>query len=163
MMYNEKVMEYFNHPKNFGKIDDPDGVGKVGNVTCGDVMWIYIKVGKKRGKEIIEDIKFKTFGCVSAIATSSMVTELAMGKTIEQALKINKKKIVDKLGGLPPIKVHCSVLANDALDEAIYNYLKRKNRPIPPELEKRHLHNLMEREEIEKKHPGWEEKTEKFG
>ncbi|MCM8833458.1 MAG: iron-sulfur cluster assembly scaffold protein, partial [Candidatus Omnitrophica bacterium] len=109
MDYTEKVLEYFRNPKNMGRIENPDGVGKVGNPICGDVMWIYIKVGKnENGEEIIEDIKFETFGCGAAIATSSVVTELAKGKTLKEAEKISNKDVVEFLGGLPPIKKHCS-------------------------------------------------------
>ena len=121
-MYSERVMEHFRNPKNMGELDDPDGVGRVGNPVCGDVMEIQIKV--KEGK--IEDIKFKTFGCGAAIATSSMITEMAKGKTLEEAMKITRKDVADELGGLPPIKMHCSNLAADALHEAIKDYLSRK-------------------------------------
>jgi len=121
-LYSERVMEHFRNPKNMGELDDPDGVGRVGNPVCGDVMEIQIKV--KEGK--IEDIKFKTFGCGAAIATSSMITEMAKGKTLEEAMKITRKDVADELGGLPPIKMHCSNLAADALHEAIKDYLSRK-------------------------------------
>lgn len=127
--YSKKVMEQFMHPKNVGEIKDADGIGKVGNPVCGDVMWIYIKVGKDRkGQEILADIKFKTFGCAAAIATSSMITELAKGKTIEQAMKITRGDVADSLEGLPPIKMHCSNLAADALHAAILDYYKRQGR-----------------------------------
>jgi len=130
LKYSKKVMDLFVNPKNVGKIKNADGVGKVGNPVCGDVMKLYIKVGKKPGKksnkEIIKDIKFETFGCVAAIATSSMITELAKGKTLEQAKKITKVDVADALKGLPPIKMHCSNLASDALHEAIKNYEKKK-------------------------------------
>jgi nitrogen fixation NifU-like protein len=122
-LYAPKVMAYFKNPHNYGSIKNPDGVGQVGNPTCGDVMKLYIKVSKdKNGKEIIKDIKFQTYGCVAAIATSSVVTDLAKGKTLKQALKIDNKKIVSSLGGLPNIKLHCSVLGADALKEAIKDY-----------------------------------------
>ncbi len=137
-MYSKKVMEYFMHPKNVGEIKNPDSVGKAGNIVCGDIMWIYIKVGNKNGKKIIKDIKFKTLGCAAAIASSSITTELAKGKSIRDALKISNKEIVKSLGGLPPSKVHCSVLAADALKEAIYNYLRKNKLSIPLELEKEH-------------------------
>ena len=122
-MYSEKVMEHFSNPRNVGEIEDADGVGTVGNPVCGDLMTIYIKVKDN----IIEDIKFKTFGCGAAIATSSMVTELAMGKTIEEALKITRGDVADELEGLPPVKMHCSNLAADALHAAIDDYKKKKN------------------------------------
>jgi nitrogen fixation NifU-like protein len=137
--YSKKVISHFKNPHNFGKIQNPDGVGKVGNVFCGDVMWIYIKVGKdKKNQEIIKNIKFETFGCVAALATSSIITDLAKGKTLKQALGITRDEIVKALGGLPAIKIHCSVLANDALSEAIYNYLKKNKKEVPKELEIKH-------------------------
>ena len=120
-MYSEKVMEHFFNPKNVGEIPDADGVGTVGNPICGDMMTIYIKVEEGR----IADIKFKTFGCGAAIATSSMVTELAKGKTLEEAMKITRDAVAEELGGLPPIKMHCSNLAADALHRAIEDYLKK--------------------------------------
>ncbi|OGS44266.1 MAG: Fe-S cluster assembly scaffold protein NifU [Euryarchaeota archaeon RBG_13_57_23] len=121
-MYSEKVMEHFANPRNVGEIPDADGVGKVGNPQCGDVMWLYIKVKNN----IITDVKFKTFGCGAAIATSSMITELAKGKTIEEAKKISRGDVADSLGGLPPVKMHCSNLASDALREAIKDYESKK-------------------------------------
>jgi len=126
-MYPEKVMEHFEHPHNMGEIKDADGVGKVGNPVCGDVMKLEIKVSKNdKGQEYIEDIKFKTFGCAAAIATSSMVTDMAIGKTLEEAYKIEKKDVSSELGGLPPIKEHCSNLAADALKMAIDDYKSKK-------------------------------------
>jgi nitrogen fixation NifU-like protein len=121
-MYTEKVMEHFKNPRNMGEIPDADGVGTVGNPVCGDLMTIYIKVRDNR----LEDIKFKTFGCGSAIATSSMITELAKGKTLEEGLKINRADVADSLGGLPPDKMHCSNLASDALHAAIEDYYKKQ-------------------------------------
>jgi len=122
-MYSEKVMEHFYNPRNVGFIENADGVGKVGNPVCGDMMELSIKVAG----EVIEDIKFRTFGCGAAIATSSMVTELVKGKTMEEALKITNKAVAEALGGLPPVKMHCSVLAEEALEAAIYNYLTKNN------------------------------------
>jgi nitrogen fixation NifU-like protein len=122
MMYSRKVMDHFKNPRNMGEMKDPDGVGRVGNPICGDVMHIYIKVGSKSGEEIIEGIKFQTFGCVSAIATTSMTTQLAKGMTLEKARKITRKDVADALDGLPPIKVHCSNLASEALHAAIDDY-----------------------------------------
>lgn len=114
-------------PHNQGKINNPDGVGIVGNPVCGDIMRIYIKVGKNKKKEdLIKDIKFETLGCGAAIATSSMVTDLAKGKTLNEAMKISRKNVADKLEGLPPAKMHCSNLAADALHEAIKNFIKNK-------------------------------------
>jgi nitrogen fixation NifU-like protein len=121
-MYTEKVMEHFKNPRNMGEIPDADGVGTVGNPVCGDMMSVYIKVKDNR----IADIKFKTFGCGAAIATSSMITELAKGKTIEEAIKISRGDVADSLGGLPPIKMHCSNLAADALHAAIKDYQAKK-------------------------------------
>ena len=121
--YSKKVMEHFMNPKNVGVIEDPDGYGKVGNPVCGDVMEIFIKVKD----DIITDIKFRTFGCGSAIATSSMVTELAKGKHVDEAIKITRNDVADELDGLPPQKMHCSNLAADALSEAIKDY-KSKNK-----------------------------------
>ena len=119
--YSEKVMEHFKNPRNVGEMENPDGIGHVGNPVCGDIMELYIKV--EEGK--IVDAKFKTFGCGAAIATSSMVTELVKGKTIEGALKISNRAVAEALGGLPPIKMHCSVLAEQALRSAIDDYLKK--------------------------------------
>ncbi len=151
-MYNEKVMEHFQNPKNMGDMKNPDATGRVGNVVCGDLMHIHIKVGKdKEGDEIIEDIKYQTFGCVAAISTSSMVTELAKGKKIKEALKIDKEAIANELGGLPQIKYHCSILAADALAEAIYEYLRKNKREIPENLKKRHKKIKKDREIVEKK------------
>jgi len=121
-MYTEKVLDHFRNPRNMGEIPNADGVGTVGNPVCGDLMTIYIKVNDNR----LEDIKFKTFGCGAAIATSSMITELARGKTIEEALKISRGDVANSLGGLPPIKMHCSNLAADGLHAAIQDYLKKK-------------------------------------
>ena len=121
--YTEKVLDHFRNPRNVGVIENPDGYGKVGNPVCGDLMEIFIKVGKNNtGEEIIEDIKFRTFGCGSAVSTSSMVTELAKGKTLDEAYKITRNDVADELDGLPPIKMHCSNLAADALQAAIDNY-----------------------------------------
>jgi len=119
--YNDKVMDHFKNPRNVGKIKNPDGVGKVGNPICGDVLALYIKVNNN----IIVDAKFKTFGCGAAIATSSMVTELVKGKSIDEALEITNKAVAKALGGLPAIKMHCSVLAEEALKEAIKNYREK--------------------------------------
>lgn len=117
-MYSKKVLANFYKPKNFGEIKNPDAVGKVGNTVCGDVIWVYLKIDK----DAIKDIKFKTFGCVAAIATSSMLTQLAKGKTITEAQQITDKNIVDSLDGLPPIKHHCSLIANKALQDALASY-----------------------------------------
>jgi nitrogen fixation NifU-like protein len=118
-MYSDKLMDHFRNPRNMGEIPDADGVGTVGNPICGDLMSIYIKVKDNR----LEDVKFKTFGCAAAIATSSMITELAKGKTLDDAMKITKRDVADALEGLPPIKMHCSNLAAEGLHLAIKNYL----------------------------------------
>lgn len=121
-MYTDKVMDHFTNPRNVGAIQDANGVGEVGNAKCGDIMRIYLKVENN----IIEDVKFKTFGCGAAIATSSMVTEMVKGKTLEAALEISNQAVAEALGGLPPAKMHCSNLAADALHEAIKDYIAKK-------------------------------------
>lgn len=121
-MYSEKVLDHFKHPRNVGEIEDADAEGTVGNPVCGDMMTMYIKVKDDR----IEDVKFKTFGCGAAIATSSMTTELAKGKTLDEALEISRQDVADALDGLPPVKMHCSNLAADALHEAIKSYKEKK-------------------------------------
>ena len=122
--YSEKVMEHFKNPKNVGEIPDANGIGNVGNAVCGDIMKLYIKVEDN----IIVDAKFKTYGCGAAIATSSMVTEIVKGKTVDEALKISNKAVAEALGGLPPIKMHCSVLAEQALRSAIDDYLAKREK-----------------------------------
>jgi len=121
-MYTDKVMDHFENPRNVGEISDADGIGQVGNPTCGDIMKIYLKVDN----DVITDIKFKTFGCGAAIATSSMVTEMAKGKTIEEALRLSNQAVAEALDGLPPQKMHCSNLAADALHAAIENYREKQ-------------------------------------
>ncbi|MFC1989852.1 Fe-S cluster assembly scaffold protein NifU [Chloroflexota bacterium] len=123
-MYSDKVMEHFMNPRNVGEIDNPDGVGEVGNPICGDMMTFYIKVKDNR----LEDIKFKTFGCGAAIAVSSMVSEMALGKTLGEAMKITPRAVADKLEGLPKQKFHCSNLGAQALNKAIKNYLGKKKK-----------------------------------
>lgn len=122
MIYSEKVMDHFTNPRNVGEIDDADGVGEVGNAKCGDIMKMYIKVDG----DVISDVKFKTFGCGAAIATSSMATELIKGKTIDEALKLTNRAVVEALEGLPPAKLHCSVLAEQAMKSAIADYYKKQ-------------------------------------
>ena len=121
-MYSQQVIDHFTNPRNQGRMENPDGVGKVGNPVCGDVMYIYIKVKDNR----IEDIAWETMGCAAAIATSSMVTEMAKGKTLEEAEKITRNDVATALDGLPPIKMHCSNLAADGLKKAIEDYKKRR-------------------------------------
>jgi len=123
-MYSEKVIDHFTNPRNVGEIENPDGVGEVGNAQCGDIMRITLDVEDN----IIKDIKFKTFGCGAAVATSSMITEMVKGKTLEEALEVSNKAVAEALGGLPPIKMHCSNLAADALHAAIKDYLSKQNK-----------------------------------
>ncbi len=122
-VYSDKVLDYFRNPRNMGKMENPDGVGKVGNTKCGDVMWIYLKIESN----VITDCKFETFGCVAAIATSSALTEMVKGKTIEDAMNISNKDVADKLDGLPPLKMHCSMLAEEGLKSAVEDYLKNNS------------------------------------
>ena len=131
-MYSEQVMEHFRNPRNVGEMKDADGVGKVGNPVCGDIMELSIKV--KDGR--IDDAKFRTFGCGAAIATSSMVTEMVKGKTIDEALALTNKAVAEALGGLPPVKMHCSVLAEQALRSAIEDYRKNQGGEQEPEAAK---------------------------
>jgi nitrogen fixation protein NifU and related proteins len=132
VLYTEKVMDHFNNPRNVGVIEDADGVGEVGNPTCGDIMKISFKLDED---ERLDDVKFQTLGCGAAIATSSIVTEMAKGLTLEEAVAISKKQVAEELGGLPPAKMHCSVLATDGLKVAIDDYLVKHGRePISGEI-----------------------------
>ena len=126
-LYSDIVMDHFMHPRNVGEIENPDGVGQVGNAKCGDIMKMYLKIRDN----VIQDVKFETFGCGSAIASSSMATEMIKGKTIDEALKLTNKAVVEALEGLPPIKVHCSVLAEQAVKAALSDYYRRQG--IDPE------------------------------
>jgi nitrogen fixation protein NifU and related proteins len=141
-MYTEIVMDHFKNPRNVGAIENADGVGQVGNAKCGDIMKIYLKIND----DIIEDAKFETFGCGSAIASSSMATELIIGKSINEAVEFSNKAVVEALGGLPPVKVHCSVLAEQAIKSALYDYAQKTNKVIKglenytPEDEEVHCH-----------------------
>ncbi|MBR2466193.1 MAG: Fe-S cluster assembly scaffold protein NifU [Clostridia bacterium] len=135
MQYSEKVMDHFTHPRNVGEIENADGVGTVGNAKCGDIMKIYLKIDEN---DIITDCKFKTFGCGAAIATSSMATELIKGRSIKDALALTNSVVVEALEGLPPVKVHCSVLAEEAVKSAIADYYGKIGRPIDFEIEKAH-------------------------
>lgn len=123
-MYSEKVMDHFNNPRNVGEIENPSGVGTVGNAKCGDIMRMYFDIDDKG---IIQDVKFKTFGCGAAVATSSMATELVKGKTVEEALKVTNKAVMEALDGLPPVKVHCSLLAEEAIHAALWDYAQKNN------------------------------------
>ena len=131
MEYTEQVMDHFMNPRNMGEMEDPSGVGTVGNAKCGDIMRIYIKVEN----DVITDVKFKTFGCGAAIATSSKATEIVKGMTLEEAEKVTNKMVMEALGGLPPVKVHCSVLAEEALHAAIQDYRERLAKGEKPRTE----------------------------
>lgn len=135
MLYSEKVMDHFTNPRNVGEIEDAQGVGVVGNAKCGDIMKIYLEIDDN---DIITDCKFKTFGCGAAIATSSMATELIKGKSVKEALALTNSAVVEALDGLPPVKVHCSVLAEEAVRSAIADYYKRVGRPIDFEVPEDH-------------------------
>jgi len=132
--YSKKVLRHFRNPHNLGSIKQPDGVGEVGNMACGDVMKLYIKVEEDK----IVNVKFETYGCAAAIATSSVITDLVKGKTIDEALEMTNKSVIDSLDGLPPIKIHCSLLSVDALSEAIYDYLIKSKKEIPQMLAAKH-------------------------
>ena len=134
MKYSEKVMDHFTNPRNVGEIENADGVGTVGNAKCGDIMKIYLKIED----DVITDCKFKTFGCGAAIATSSMATELIKGHKVEDALKLTNQVVVEALEGLPPVKVHCSVLAEEAIKTAVADYYNKIGSPVDFEIEKSH-------------------------
>ena len=123
-MYTEKVMDHFMHPRNVGEIENASGVGTVGNAKCGDIMRIYLDIDEN---QVVRDAKFKTFGCGATIATSSMATELIIGKTVQDALKVTNKAVMEALDGLPPVKVHCSLLAEQAVHAALWDYAKKNN------------------------------------
>lgn len=162
-LYSKEIIKHFKKPKNMGRMRNPSGVGKVGNLLCGDIMWLYIKVKKdKKGNEKIFNVKFECFGCVVAISISSMLTTMIKGKTLDKAMKITKGYILKRTGPLPPIKIHCSVLAADALHEAIYDYLSKSKQPIPKELEKEHKRILHDLEVIEKRHREYVKLEEKI-
>jgi len=135
MNYSEKVMDHFTNPRNVGEIEDASGVGVVGNAKCGDIMKIYLKIDEN---DVITDCKFKTFGCGAAIATSSMATELIKGRTVAEALTLTNSAVVEALEGLPPVKIHCSVLAEEAVKSALADYYTKIGRPIDFEIEKAH-------------------------
>ena len=138
-MYSDKVMDHFKNPRNVGEIENADGVGEVGNPTCGDIMNIYLKIENN----VVTDAKFKTFGCGAAIASSSMATELVRGKTLEEAWALSNKAVAEALEGLPPIKMHCSVLAEEGIHKAINDYRKKQGLPL---WEEKHLHSHDEDE-----------------
>jgi len=147
-LYSKEVMKHFKSPKNVGVIKDADGKGRIGNMQCGDIMELYIKVKKDK----ITGVKFQTFGCVVALAVSSILTEMVKGKTIQTAMKITNKDILDKAGKVPALKVHCSVLAADALKEAIYDYLSKNKREMPEDLQKTHQRIASNLKSVEDKH-----------
>lgn len=152
-LYSKEIIKYFKHPVGLGKIKNPTSVGDAGNLLCGDVLRCYIKIEKdKKGREIIKDIKMQVFGCVVAIANSSLITEMAKGKTLEYALELTKDDILKGLGKVPPIKIHCSILAVDALHEAIYNYFVKNKLPISEKLQKEHERTLGALKTIEERH-----------
>ena len=142
MDYSEKVKDHFMHPRNVGEIENASGVGTVGNAKCGDIMRMYLKINDNN---VIEDCKFKTFGCGAAIATSSMATELIKGKTIDEAMTLTNKAVMEALGGLPPVKVHCSVLAEEAIHAALWDYAQKKG--ITIEGLKKPVNDIEERED----------------
>lgn len=143
-MYSQKVMDHFNHPRNVGEIENPSGVGTVGNAKCGDIMRMYFDIDEQG---IIRDVKFKTFGCGAAVATSSMATELVKGKTVQEALKVTNKAVMEALDGLPPAKVHCSLLAEEAIHAALWDYAQ-KNHVVIEGLEEP-VDDIAEKEENE--------------
>lgn len=152
--YSKEIIKHFKNPKNMGRIKNASGIGEAGNLICGDVMKLYLKIGEnKKGEKIIKDIKFETFGCIVAISNSSMLTTMVRNKTLEDALRITKESLIKKLGKpLPPIKLHCSVLAVDALHEAIYDYYLKNKLNIPEELERAHERIQKSMRVIEERH-----------
>jgi len=157
-LYTDEVMEHFKEPHNYGKMRDADGIGKVGNIRCGDVMWLYIKVEDN----VIKDVKFEAYGCLAAIATSSVITDLIKGKSIKEAVELKKEEIIEQLGDLPQVKVHCSVLGVDALLEAIYDYLQKQGKKIPEKVKQRHQKNKKAKEKVEEQYEDWSKVEEKL-
>ena len=146
-MYSEKVMDHFQNPRNVGKIEDADGIGEVGNAKCGDIMRIYLDIDEN---QVIRDCKFKTFGCGAAVATSSMATELVKGKTVKEAMEVTNKAVMEALDGLPPVKVHCSLLAEEAIHAALWDYAQKNNITIEGlEKPKSDIHEGEEEEQEE--------------
>lgn len=141
-MYSEKVMDHFNNPRNVGEIEEASGVGTVGNAKCGDIMRMYLDIDENG---IIQDVKFKTFGCGAAVATSSMATELVKGKTVQEAMQVTNKAVCEALDGLPPVKVHCSLLAEEAIHAALWDYAEKNN--IVIEGLKKPVNDIAEKEE----------------
>ena len=163
--YPKEIIRHFKHPKGLGRIKNPSAIGKAGNILCGDVLWCYIRVGKnKRGEEIIKDVRMEVFGCIVAIGISSLLTKMVKGKTIDKILELTKDDILKRAGKIPPLKVHCSVLAADALHEAIYDYYTRNGLPVPEYLKKEHerIKKTLKRvEEMFKKYVDLQKETMK--
>jgi len=157
-IYSKEIIKHFKNPKNVGKIKKPSGRGEAGNILCGDIMTLYLKIGEnKKGEKIIEDVKFETMGCVVAIANTSLLTIMVKGKKLEEALKIKKEDLIKRLGQpLPLFKIHCSVLAIDALREAVYDYYLKNKLEISEDLEKEHQRITKTKEELEKRYKGFQ-------
>ena len=157
MLYSKEIIKHFKNPKNVGKIKNPSGLGEAGNILCGDVMKLYLKINKnKKGEKIIKDVRFETLGCIVAIANTSLLTTLVKGKTLEEAMKIRRDDLLKKLGKVPPFKIHCSLLAVDALKEAIYDYYLKNKLEIREDLEKEHQRIIKTKEELEKRYKGFQ-------
>ena len=157
-IYSKEIIKHFKNPQNVGIIKNPSGAGEAGNIYCGDIMTLYLKIGEnKKGEKIIEDVKFETLGCVVAIANTSLLTTMVKGKKLEDVLKIKKDDLIKRLGQpLPPFKIHCSVLAVDALKEAIYDYYLKNKLEISEDLEKEHRRITKTKEELEKRYKGFQ-------
>jgi len=157
-IYSKEIIKHFKNPKNVGKIKKPSGRGEAGNILCGDIMTLYLKIEKnEKGEKIIKDVKFETLGSVVAIANTSLLTTMVKGKKLEDALKIKKEDLIKRLGQpLPPFKIHCSLLAVDALKEAIYDYYLKNKLEIPEDLEKGHQRITKTKEELEKRYKGFQ-------
>ena len=157
-LYSKEIIKHFKNPQNVGRIKNPSGAGEAGNIYCGDIMKLYLKIGKnKKGERIIEDVKFETLGCTVAIANTSLLTTMVKGKKLEDVLKIKKDDLIKRLGQpLPPFKIHCSVLAVDALKEAIYDYYLKNKLEISEDLEKEHRRITKTKEELEKRYKGFQ-------
>jgi len=163
--YSKEIIKHFRNPQNLGRIKNPDAIGEAGNVMCGDIMRIYLKIKKRNSKKIISDIKGEVFGCVIALANTSMLTTMVKGKTLEEALKIDKEELIKKLGGrekIPPFKIHCSILASDALHEAIYNYYVKNKLSIPEKLKEEHERIQKSMKIIEERHKDFVEMEERI-
>lgn len=156
--YSKEIIKHFKNPRNVGKIKKPSAQGSAGNLRCGDIMNLYIKVGQnKKGEDVIKDISFETFGCTVAVANISLLTTMIKGKTVKQALKVKKEDLIKKLGPIPPFKIHCSLLAVDALVEAIYDYLLKSKKNIPSNLKKAHQRIRQDKKTIEEKYKNWQQ------